>query len=184
MSKKDEAINKFRSLVDLIFNQEVQPEQTDNAAEQTAEVQEELPVEESVEQQTEVVNEQPESTEVVETVALAFQQQEQTDPFAIFNVQALQEKINLGVNGIHTIEFEVMDGSIVWGAVYSQSYQQLKSQVEKEIKSKFDSELDKLSNLSTDVNLKKVIVSNTEDKPTTRKEIIMARMANKDNQIF
>jgi hypothetical protein len=181
MTKQD-AIKKFEGLLNALNIHFSADEPVEEAVEQEPEVIEEPagepdpvieePVIEEPEAEAEVEEEVEEEVEV-EVPAVEMQEEEPSD---IFNLGELKKKINLKLNGFYTIEFEVMDGVITWGNIYSQSFQQLKSQLKKE----YEDEVKQIASKGKEVNLNKRVME--PEKPATRKELIMARLAEKDKE--
>ena len=48
----------------------------------------------------------------------------------IFNLEKLKELVDLSKEGFHTLTFSVANGAIEWGNIYSESFQELKKELE------------------------------------------------------
>ena len=98
-----------------------------------------------------------------------------------FNVESLAELVDTSKDGWHSIEFEISDGNVTWGQVYSNTVKSLMSQVEqlsnekKEVETKLETALS-----ATPVEAENLKQNTGEEKvKLSRAEILAARSAEK-----
>ena len=98
-----------------------------------------------------------------------------------FNVESLAELVDTSKDGWHSIEFEISDGNVTWGQVYSNTVKSLMSQVEqlsnekKEVETKLETALS-----ATPVEAENLKQNTGEEKvKLSRAEILAARSSKK-----
>lgn len=101
---------------------------------------------------------------------------------AIFNLDKLKELIDLTKDGFHTISLSVSNGIIEWGNVYSESFQELKTQLslkEEEIKTakaEFEEQLKILGQTVKETKVVQAPVEDTTPKVFTKTELLLKRL--------